>query len=205
MRPLLWGYVAAWATACVVAAILIARRPSEFAFTRRAYLGFLLVPWRITSFLVATTGLALLAPLSGDPTWDYPDAIFMAVLTYATAPWALGALYRVARRTLPAKQAFVALVLWMLSASWSYDLYILIRKHIYPPTWRDNIVASSVLYALAGLLWNLEWRQGRGVHLAFQDPDWPRVGERSFRRVAVLALGIMVLVVALFFVMLRYG
>ncbi len=71
----------------------------------------------VESLSVATTGITLIAPYTGDPTWDYVDALFMSVLAFTTAPWTVGALYRVVQRKLPAQQGFVAFCVWMFSAS----------------------------------------------------------------------------------------
>jgi hypothetical protein len=88
--------------------------------------------------------------------------------------------------------------LWMFSASWSYDLYILIRDGSYPTTWLPNIFASSALYILAGLLWNLEYRQGRGTIFSFMEADWPSpVNNVVFPKILWFALPIMALVTAL--------
>jgi hypothetical protein len=59
----------------------------------------------------------------------------------------------------------MAACLWLFSASWSYDLYRFARDGQYPATWSENLLASSILYALAGLLWNLEWATERGMTL----------------------------------------
>ena len=139
-----------------------------------------------------------LGPRSGDPTWDAVDASFMSTLAFLGAPWAVGALWRAARRRLPWRQAYVAGCLWLFSAGWSYDLYILARDHGYPPSWLANLFASSILYALAGLMWNLEWSASRGVTLAFLAEEWPPAGERAASpRMLLVALPFMALVAAL--------
>jgi len=97
----------------------------------------------------------------------------MSILTFATAPWALGTLYRALRARTLSKQAFVALCLWLFSASWCYDLYLVFRDGRYPDTWLANMAASSILYMLAGMLWNFEWRPGRGVVFGFMEEGWP--------------------------------
>jgi hypothetical protein len=82
----------------------------------------------------------------------------------------------------------------MFSVSWSYDLYILLRDGYYPPTWPPNIVLSSILYLAAGLLWNLQWHEGRGVVFGFMADRWPDPArDCEFRRVVWLALPFMVL------------
>jgi hypothetical protein len=60
------------------------------------------------------------------------------------------------------------------------------------------MVASSVLYAFAGLLWNLEWNVGRGIGLGFLRDEWPRPAARSDSwRVLLAALPIVLLVAPL--------
>ncbi len=162
-----------------------------------------------TAYLVlwAAACLAVVAPYTGDPAWDYYDAAFQSVFTFLGAPWAVGAIYLAARRKLPAVQLYVAAVLWLFSACWSYDLYILLRDGSYPPTWAANLGASSVLYASAGLLWNLDWREGRGATFSFLEPGWPAVAPHpSFARVLAFALPFMLIAalsVAYFLLMAR--
>lgn len=61
----------------------------------------------------------------------------------------------------------------MFSASWNYDLYLVSKEGYYPLTWSANIVASSVLYLAAGLLWNLAYDKKKGVIFAFMNDNWP--------------------------------
>ena len=145
--------------------------------------------------MIASSGIIVIAPYTGDPTWDYLDAFFMSALTYLTAPWAIGAIYNVAKRKLDPLQAFVALCLWMFSVSWSYDLYLVLRDGDYPITWFSNIFASSVLYILAGLFWSLDWIQGRGVTFAFLENNWPySTSGPTFSKIVLYVLPFMALV-----------
>ena len=98
LEPFFVGYIAAWGIACIVAAVLVIRRPGDFSITSAAYRRYVLQPWKIVTFLLAATGLTVMAPYTGDPTWDYIDAPMMAILTFATAPWALGEIYLALRR-----------------------------------------------------------------------------------------------------------
>ena len=71
-----------------------------------------------------------------------------AYFRFLGAPWSSGTLYLAFRGRSGFRQAYVAFCLWMFSASWSYDLYILLRDGEYPNTWLPNIAAASILYFL---------------------------------------------------------
>ena len=191
-------YMTIWLGACLIALVLFLRDRNAFAISHRDYWRFLFKYWKVVTFLIAATGLTVIAPYTGDPTWDYFDALFMSVLTFITAPWVVGVIYKAIRGDTGIKQAFVALCLWMFAASWSYDLYLLIRDGYYPFTWLPNIPASSVLYISAGLLWNLDWRENKGVIFAFMERNWPIPNtQASLSKVFWLALPLMILVTSL--------
>jgi hypothetical protein len=191
-------YITSWSVACLTGLFLFIKDRKSFALSRIEYWRFILMPWRAATFIIACSGMIVIAPYTGDPTWDYFDAFFMSFLTYLTAPWATGALYNAAKRKFNPSQAYVALCLWMFSASWSYDLYIVLRDGHYPVTWFPNIFASSVLYVSAGLFWNLDWVQGRGVTFAFLEFNWPcNTSEEGFSKVIWLALPFMAFVCCL--------
>jgi hypothetical protein len=195
MAPVFKFYIFCWSAACLVALFLFIKGWRSFAISRVEYWRFILKPWRATTFVIASSGMIVIAPFTGDPTWDYYDAFFMAVLTYLTAPWAIGAIYNVAKRKLNALQAFVAFCVWMFSASWSYDLYLILRDGDYPITWLSNIFASSVLYISAGLFWSLDWIQGRGVTFAFLENNWPySTSDTAFSKIVLYMLPFMALV-----------
>jgi hypothetical protein len=165
------AYIATWATACGVAVVVTAARFRTFAVARRAYWAGLARPWKLATFAVAFAGIVLVAPRSGDPTWDHTDAAFMAILTYTTAPWTLGVLARAAlRRPTSRAEVYVAVCVWLFSASFSYDLWLYVRDHAYPRTWWSNLLASSGLYACGGAMWSL---RGARPAFAFLADDWP--------------------------------
>ena len=171
--------------------------PKAYSFIDPAYFRFLGVPWKLVTFAISGIGITVVAPHTGDPTWDYYDAAFMAALTFLSAPWSTGTLYLALRGKSGLRQAYVAACLWMFSASWSYDLYLLLRDGEYPNTWLPNIAASSVLYCAAGLLWNLDWRANRGATFSFQEPGWPHVAPAGeFGRVVWFALPFMAIAAA---------
>jgi len=93
MTNFFMSYLILWGLACVVAVVLMIRLRTTLELFQRTYWAGLLQDWKIVSFLVAATGLVIIAPYTGDPTWDYVDATFMSLLTYATAPWVVGTCY----------------------------------------------------------------------------------------------------------------
>jgi hypothetical protein len=203
MDPALRAYLAAWSLACLGAAAVAVRQGRRLRLFTPGYGALLAVPWKLATFGIAAAGMIAVAPWTGDPTWDAWDAGFMALLTYLTAPWSLGTLALALGKPgrAHAAEVFLAGCLWMFSTSWSYDLYILLRDGAYPLTWKANIALSSVLYASAGLLWNLEVRPGRGVTFAFLEPGWPAPpADTRFGPLAWIAAPFMVLAAALILV-----
>ena len=184
-------YTSLWALTCLVACAAAVRMGGRLEILALPYWRFLLRPWKVVTFLIACTGMILVAPYTGDWSWTYVTGGYMSVLAFTTAPWALGTLYRFARGWTSIVAAFIACCVWIFSVSWSYDLYIWLRDGIYPETWLPNIPASSVLYAAAGLFWSLESRAGRMV-FAFACPVWiEAVADRRFRPIAVPACLLM--------------
>jgi len=126
----------------------------------------------VGTFVATTLYMVLIAPYSGDYTWDYADGFFMSVLTYVTAPWVVGIFIKFTKRQVSFRQVFLAFCLWMFSASWSYDLYLFARDGRYPLTWLPNLFASSILYWSAGLFWSLDWKPEKGVYFLFAEERW---------------------------------
>ena len=185
-------YMAVWGLASLLALYLMARYRGSLELFRPPYWRFLFQDWKVLSFLIAATGLIVIAPYTGDPTWDYVDAFFMSVLAFTTAPWAVGTLYLSACRRVSWAHTYIAICIWLFSASWSYDLYLVIRDGAYPNTWLANMFASSVLYVSAGLLWSLDWREDQGVVFGFTRPNWPERGS-AFDRIFWFAVPLMLL------------
>jgi len=197
LEPFFIGYMAVWGAMCLAAILLYARNPRGFSFTGKPYRKFLFVPWKLVTFVVATIAMTVVAPYTGDPTWDYYDALFMSVLCFLGAPWVAGIMYLAARGRAKPAEIYVAFCIWMFSAAWSYDLYILLRDGMYPNTWLPNIFAASVLYISAGLLWSLDWRPQRGVTFSFLEPGWPDVAPtEAFGRVFWYAAPFMAIAAA---------
>jgi hypothetical protein len=166
-------YLLFWLTLIFIALVILIRDRPSFEILKRPYFRFLFVPWKVATFLVAGAVMTLAAPYSGDYTWDYIDAAVMSVMTFLTAPWTTGVLYKFIKGKESFKTAYVALCTAMFSFSWFYDGYIFLRDGFYPHTWLHNIVLSSMLYFSAGLLWNLEPAEKRTVAFSFERDGWP--------------------------------
>ncbi|MCB9675940.1 MAG: hypothetical protein H6737_12530 [Alphaproteobacteria bacterium] len=184
-------YTVVWIVACAGAlAALLVREDLEIRSAD--YWRFLLQPWKLATFATAWMALLLLAPFAGDPTWDRVDATFMGVLTFATAPWAVGTLAKGLFGQRGAVPVAVAACLWLFSTSWSYDAYLWWRDGAYPDSSLSNLVASGCLYLYAGVLWNLSWRSTSELPIAFQDSEWPAPSDGDrFLRVAPFAAGVI--------------
>jgi hypothetical protein len=156
MTPFFKVYIICWVSACLAALFLFIKESEKIYLCRSEYWRFIFQLWRLITFTIACLSMIIIAPYTGDPTWDYIDAFFMSTLTYLTSPWAIGTIYNVWKRKLKLSHAYIAICVWMFSASWSYDIYLVLRDGGYPETWFSNIFASSVLYISAGLFWSLD-------------------------------------------------
>lgn len=195
LTPPFVAYLTGYSVASVVAVALMLRERKSLLLFQPEYRRYLFSKWKLLTFAIAATAMVVIAPYTGDPTWDYFDASFMSILTFLTAPWAVGTLYLALQRQAKTVHTYIAVCVWMFSVSWAYDVYILISHGYYPPTWLPNIVLSSILYFAAGLLWNLQRKEGRGVVFGFMEDGWPNSRyELGFIRVFWFALPIMILV-----------
>lgn len=187
-RELALRYIGAWCAAILLAIAFVAREPRAYGLCSLEYLRSLLVPWKLVTFGLGAGFFVIAAPYTGDPTWDRVDGSLMSALTFLTAPWAVGALARAGRGLLPKRQAFVALVAWLFSASWSYDGYLFLRDGRYPFTWWANLFASSGLYLAAGAMWSVTHVPKRGMVFDFMTGEWFRTPPASFRKVAPMVV-----------------
>ena len=188
------AYMTSYTLACIIAAVFMYRERKSLILFRASYRRFLLTPWKLTTFTIAALSMTIMAPYTGDPTLDYVDASFMSILTFLTAPWAVGTLYLAIRRKAKPLHVYITVCVWMFSVSWLYDVYILVKDGYYPLTWLPNIILSSILYFCAGMLWNLQKKEDRGVVFGFMERGWPDANhELGFRQVAWFALPFMIL------------
>lgn len=191
-------YTCIWSCACLLAVWLAYQQRTQLNLFTKDYFHYISQPWKSITFAIAITGMTVLAPYTGDPTWDYFDAIFMSVLAWYTAPWVLAVIYKMIIAKARLTHLYIALCCWLFSVSWSYDLYILLRDGMYPNTWWSNLLLSSVLYVSAGLMWNLEYWPKCGMKFGFMRSDWPaRLEQDHFIKIVWFALPFMILVAAL--------
>jgi hypothetical protein len=176
-------------------------RPLQYEICTRAYWKFLFQPWKVFAFIAAAALITVVAPYSGDPTWDYPDSLAISFLTYFLAPWSIGAIFLSIRDKRFDRRLFVAICLFFVPC-WFYDAYILLRDHAYPGTWISNLVLSGSIVVLAGLFWNLAWRPGTGQHFAFTVTPWLDGDNAPLRKLIIPAvmIAIPVIVMVLWFV-----
>ena len=188
-----------WGLACIIAIILMFKLRSEIELFQKSYWDALLQPWKIIIFLIAFVGIVAIAPYSRDPTWDYLNSIYMSILTYSSAPWVIGILFRTSITKINYQKTYIAICLWMFSISWSYDLYLVIRDGFYPVTWYANIFASSIFYISAGIMWNLEYIEDRGVILGFMDQNWPATisSKNNFKKLFLYVLPFIIIVASM--------
>ena len=134
MPTFFYIYITVWMTACLIAIVLMIQNRKTIILFQQSYWDFLKIKWKFTTFVIATSAFIILAPYTGDPTWDYYDAAFMSILTFITAPWSTGILFRFIKRQEKLLVAYIATCCWMFSASWSYDIYLVFRDGEYPNT-----------------------------------------------------------------------
>src|SRR5437870_2893354 len=103
-------YLTLCAFALGVAMAIVMRRRVELL--RPTYWRWLLRPWKLATAAIATAALVGSAPFMRDPNWTPGVALVMSMLTFATAPWAIGEVWR--RRD--KSTVFAAMCAWLLSS-----------------------------------------------------------------------------------------
>ena len=90
MTPMLWAYVACWGAFCALAAAILVHDRRRLLPEWRAYLRFLLLPWKVALFVPALLFVTFAGRFTDDETWDVVTGSGMSILTYLTAAWAVG-------------------------------------------------------------------------------------------------------------------
>jgi hypothetical protein len=176
------AYSIAWATASLAAIAGAVWRRDDVGLMTRDYAGFLLRPWKVAAFFVATSLVVAAAPYSGDWSWDTPDSILVSTAVFLLAPWSVAVLFRdSAARRFGLRWAVAFVALW--ATCWTYDAYILVRDGAYPPTWASNLGISGPLTVTAGMFWNLGRAESESSVFAFRWKEWPAAAPCSLRAV----------------------
>lgn len=187
-------YLTSWMTYSFISLFILYKNRKDEVLLSKKYFLFLTKPWKLTTFLISGTFITAIGPYTNDPTWDPWNGAIMSILTFCTAPWAVASIYKIFRRELSPVSLIPVSGLWLLSASWSYDLYLVLRDGFYPETWVSNMIVSSVIYASAGLLWNLDYNVSMGTHFSFSKLKWPEASEGAvFAKLLWIAIPFMLL------------
>jgi hypothetical protein len=179
ISPFFVNYIAIWASFCLAAVLILVWDRKRLLQEWREYLRFLCVPWKLCVFAPAFIFVSVAGRYTNDETWDFGTGSGMAILTFLTAPWAIGLIYQVLIGRRPLRYLVVALALLLFSSSWFYDGYLLWRDGFYTRRWAGNLMLSPFIYVAAGLLWNLEAKDSwdfhdqRSFRFSFVRADWP--------------------------------
>jgi len=182
-------YFTLWVVLLLIAISIVKKDQKDFEFLHKNYWQFLFEPWKVITFLFATFCITIVAPYSGDPTWDYADSILISILTYIFAPWTVGVIYIGLKKKEFNSKLFAAFVLFFVPC-WAYDAYIYFKDGYYPITWFTNVIISSGIVLTAGLFWNL-CRTDKGTEFAFRLDNWPARSNSSVRKMLVPMLILM--------------
>lgn len=175
-------YLTLWIAAVGFSTFIALKRRKEFLIFHRSYGRFITERWKVVTFVIATSLVAIAAPFSGDATWDILNSLIISFVTYYFAPWSIAMLYQSLRSKRLKVRSLVA-VIYIFTPCWTYDVYILIRDGFYPPTWLHNIPITFGITVLAGLFWNLYHSENAGLTFAFKFDNWPSLAATRFRDV----------------------
>jgi hypothetical protein len=164
ISPFFVKYMSSWASFCLVSVFILVWDRKRLVLEWREYLRFLCVPWKLWLFVPAFFFVTFAGRYTNDETWDFVTGSGMAILTFLTAPWAIGLIYQVLVGRRPVRYLIVALALLLFSSSWFYDGYLLWRDGAYTRRWTGNLMLSPFIYVAAGMLWNLEAKENRDFH-----------------------------------------
>ncbi|RPH50746.1 MAG: hypothetical protein EHM85_09235 [Desulfobacteraceae bacterium] len=73
MAPFFKIYIICWTAACFVTFFPFIMEREPISLARAEYWRFIFKPWRLMTFAIANLSMTVIAPHTGDPTWDYFD------------------------------------------------------------------------------------------------------------------------------------
>jgi hypothetical protein len=194
MSPFYVKYIAFWAAFCLMALAIVVRDRKPLCAEWRDYFRFVSVPWKLTIFVPAFVFVTFAGHFTDDETWDVVTGSGMSILTFLTAPWAVGLFYQVLVRRRSLRYLIVSAALCLFSSSWFYDGYLLWRDGSYTQRWLGNLLLSPIIYLAAGLLWNLEAKARGGFTLSLLRSDWPNPPvDRSFRPLLLISIPLILI------------
>ena len=180
ISPFFVNYIAVWLSFCLAALLILLWDRKRLLPEWREYFSFLCVPWKLWLFVPAFLFVTFAGHFTNDETWDVVTGSGMAILTFLSAPWVVGLIFKVFVGRRPLRYLIVALALLLFSSSWFYDGYLLWRDGAYTSRWLGNLMLSPCIYVAAGLLWNLEAKDSGDFYeesrfrLSFTREDWPK-------------------------------
>ncbi len=187
-------YTVCWISFCFLALFIMFKDRKQLRLEWRDYLRFLCVPWKLSIFALAFLFVTFAGHFTDDETWDIITGSVMSLLTFFTAPWSLGLVYKVVTAQKRATYLIVAMALCLFSASWFYDAYLFLRDGQYSVRWLGNLMLSPEIYVAAGFLWNLE-AKGAWPTFGFLRSDWPKPPpDKRFAPLFVIALPLIMCV-----------
>jgi hypothetical protein len=200
LPPFFQEYMAVWISICTGAAILVVRERRTLFPEFRRYFAFLLIPWKLCLFVIAFIFVTFAGRYTNDETWDWVTGSGMSILTFLTAPLSVGLIYQVLMGRRPPRYLVIAFAMLLFSSSWFYDSYLLIRDGAYTRRWAGNLMLSPFIYLAAGILWNLEAKEGSDfsdgdrIRLSFVRMDWPsRPTNTSFEPLIVISIPLIMI------------
>ena len=70
MTPALQAYMSANTIALIAAILLMIRERKRLLPLQPEYWRYLAAPWKLATFTVTAVAMTVIAPYTGDPTWD---------------------------------------------------------------------------------------------------------------------------------------
>lgn len=155
-------YILAYSLLMLISIFLIFKNRLKYNLFTKQYWLFIFTPSRVLIYIIGSLALIIPVPLLKLHSWDYPIAVFQPLFSYLTAPWAVGVFYRAIKGQNKIDEIFIAICMMLFAGSWSVELYLVFRDGFYMPDWLVNIPIGIFCYILVGILWNIEYKNGKG-------------------------------------------
>lgn len=110
-------YLSVWITFFALSLVIVVKKLNSFKIEALKYWHYLTTLWKIITFTFAGTFISFAGPFTNDPTWDFVSGFGMSLLTYLTAPWAVGVIFQFIKKRHPLNEVIVAVTFWLVSSS----------------------------------------------------------------------------------------